>query len=342
MRYRFGVILLLSGWSIQANAAQEGLDICAQKIDEQVRLNCYDGWQERQKAPAVTRRVRRTNETRWITAQREEVESSREGDRFVILPYRTNYFLALDYDSNPNAKTSTATSTTTPNQAGNDTAIANEDFDNIEAKIQISFKTRLLDGPFRENSSLWIGYTQLLMWQMYNRAESSPFREINYEPEIFVQFIDPMKFLGLRSTVANIGINHQSNGRSQSTSQGWNRIVASLFWGNEDYVVGVQPWVRIPESSSDDDNPDIEKYAGYGQLFGSRKYGRNTLAVTLHNNLRQHSNLGAIQLDWSFPLGFTPRLKGYVQYFNGYGETLIDYNDSVNRIGIGVLLTDWL
>jgi phospholipase A1 len=47
-----------------------------------------------------------------------------------------------------------------------------------------------------------------------------------------------------------------------------------------------------------------------------------------------------VELGWSYPI--TPNLRLYGQYFNGYGESLVDYDNSVNRIGVGVMLNDWL
>jgi phospholipase A1 len=68
---------------------------------------------------------------------------------------------------------------------------------------------------------------------------------------------------------------------------------------------------------------------------------KQRFAVMLRNNLRS-DNLGAVQLDWSFPLPLIgDKLSGYIQYFNGYGEGLLDYNKSVNRISAGFMLTDW-
>ena len=65
----------------------------------------------------------------------------------------------------------------------------------------------------------------------------------------------------------------------------------------------------------------------------------NTLSIMLINNF--HSpNYGAFELNWSCPM--SRRVKWFVQYFNGYGESLIDYNARVNRIGLGIAFTDWL
>jgi len=46
------------------------------------------------------------------------------------------------------------------------------------------------------------------------------------------------------------------------------------------------------------------------------------------------------ELQWSFPI--KRRLRGLVQWYNGYGENLIDHDHKNNRIAIGILMTDWL
>jgi phospholipase A1 len=117
------------------------------------------------------------------------------------------------------------------------------------------------------------------------------------------------------------------------------------------FLFSLKPWWRTPEDDEDDNNPDIEDYLGNFELLSVYKVGKavfgrkwlkdSTFSLLWRNNLRFDSdNRGAVELGWSFPL--YQRLRLYTQWFNGYGESLIDYNDSVNSFGIGLQLNDWL
>jgi phospholipase A1 len=85
------------------------------------------------------------------------------------------------------------------------------------------------------------------------------------------------------------------------------------------------------------DNPDIEDYYGNFDVRASWEHGNQLFSVTLRNPLNRR--YGA-ELNWSLPI--SGRLRGLVQWQYGYAENLIDYNHRNNRIGIGLLLSDWL
>lgn len=255
----------------------------------------------------------------------------------LLTPHRRNYFMPFSYAS-------------TPNQAPFDglvnTGNAGELLDNAEAKFQLSIKTTLADGLITDQDSLQFGFTTVSFWQAYNSNISAPFRETNYEPEIF--WATPLKWrpAGVDASVLMLGLSHQSNGQSGTLSRSWNRVYANIIWERGDFVFSLKPWWRVPEnakqnptSSRGDDNPDIEDYMGHFEFTTIYQQGAHEFSGLLRNNLRS-PNRGAIQLDWTFPLW--KRLRGYVQYFNGYGESLIDYNAKMERLGVGILLTDLL
>lgn len=258
--------------------------------------------------------------------QRGERKERRIGTGVLSLStHRQNYFLPFTYNSNPNRDTYDDAGENKPS--------------NIEVKFQLSFKVLLWEKIFWDKGDLFFGYTQLSFWQLYDKKLSSPFRETNYEPEIFFKFDTEFEVLGLTNRLITIGVNHESNGKSGDLSRSWNRIFAVIAADRGNFAIALKPWYRIPEDNDDDDNPNIEKYMGYGELFGAYRLKGHVFSFMFRNNLRQN-NRGAVELGWSYPI--THNLRLYAQYFNGYGESLVDYDHSVNRIGVGIMLNDLL
>lgn len=270
-----------------------------------------------------------------VIKKRLRLEYRASDNRFAILPHKPNYLLPLTFNNRPN-------------QEGLNSGNESADVDNVEVKFQVSFKTPFWEKPFGENTALFFAYTGQSYWQAYNSDVSSPFRETNHEPEIFAAWATDWKVGGWQVPLFTAGVSHQSNGQSGLRSRSWNRIYTEMAFEKDRWVILFKPWWRIPEERKEDplqpdgdDNPDIDDYMGYFELYTAYKWGEQNFGVTLRNNLRS-DNKGAVQLDWTFPLDDDGKLRGYVQYFNGYGESLIDYNRHVNRLGVGFVLTDWL
>ena len=209
-----------------------------------------------------------------------------------------------------------------------------------EGKFQLSFKTKILENLFGDNGDLWGGYTQTSHWQLYNGEESRPFRETNYEPEVMLVFRNRYHIGGWNGRMASIALNHQSNGQSDPKSRSWNRIVASVGLDRENWALVIRPWWRLPEGTREDNNPDIEDYMGRGDVMLVWHKGEHEISSTARHSFRGGDRAhGSLQLDWGFPLDGP--LRGHVQIFSGYGESLIDYNHATTAIGFGISLTEW-
>jgi phospholipase A1 len=213
--------------------------------------------------------------------------------------------------------------------------------DNTEAQFQLSVKFPLAVNLFH-SMDVYAAYTNHSFWQVYNRENSSPFRETNHEPEAWLQFNPGWTLWGFTNTSNILGIVHQSNGRGGNLSRSWNRIFANFIVERGNLALGFKPWYRIQEDADDDDNRDITEFLGHGEIRAAYKYKEHVFSVMSRNSIESGFGNGALELSWSFPLLHYPYVKGYVQYFTGYGESLIDYNNYVNKIGIGLSLTDWL
>ena len=255
------------------------------------------------------------------TRMRSEFDTM--GRPFVITPHHPNYMLPLTYNSKVN-------------QASVEPLGFDEPLDKEEVKFQISIKMPLWREIIHPTNDLLFAFTGIAWWQAFNEGFSEPFRESNYEPEVIFRHYGGPRILGLRVTGFDLGFNHQSNGRSGSLSRSWNRVLGSVMLEKGHVALGLRAWYRIPEDLGDDENPHMHRYLGYGQMRAVYAPNRNTFTAMF----RPGTEKNAFELTWSYPI--SEALRIYAQYFNGYGESLVDYNVRTERVGIGVAVNDFL
>lgn len=264
-------------------------------------------------------------DSRWELAKDSKLGT------FNFRAYKPVYLLPVFYSSNPNDTPSS------PNPQNDVTT--SQQLQRVETKFQLSFKTKVVENLFGDNGDIWAGYTQSSRWQVYDKDKSRPFRETNYEPEVLLVFRNNYSLFGWKGRMAAIGVNHQSNGRADPFSRSWNRVMFNVGLDRDNWAIMLRPWIRISDGNNDD-NPDIEDYMGRGDMTLVHTAGRNEYALTARHSLRSGDRShGALGFDWGFPI--TNQLRGHLQVFDGYGESLIDYNHRATYIGLGVSLLEW-
>ena len=361
---RFGQALIalaiaLPGTAV-AQAPPAGAEACASIETDAGRLACYD---------AAFGRVHRDTRQADLAASKAKHERSAAGDlyshdngapdaaaaaamanagkgslldsrwelakdsklgTFNFRAYKPVYLLPAFWSSVPNEH---------PASSNPDVPAATQWLDSVEAKFQVSFKTKAFENLFGDNGDLWMGYTQVSHWQVYNGDDSRPFRETNYEPEVLLVFRNNYSIGGWHGRMLGIGVNHQSNGRADPLSRSWNRVMLDIGLDRDGWALVARPWWRIPDGNADE-NPGIEDYVGRGDVTLVHQVGGNEFALMARHSLRGGDRShGALQFDWGFPISRT--LRGHLQVFDGYGESLIDYNHRAAYVGLGVSLLEW-
>jgi phospholipase A1 len=189
-------------------------------------------------------------------------------------------------------------------------------------------------------ADLWFGYTQQSYWQAANRRYSSFFRETNYQPEIIAMRALPWKSASIDASYVALSVVHESNGRGESLSRSWNRVIGEVAFEAGPWVVHLRPWARVDTASgANDDNPDIQDFVGRGEAIVAFRKAGHVVTFTGRHTLRSGANSrGSARLDWAFPV--VGHLNGHLQLFSGYGESLIDYNHRQTTLGVGVSFFD--
>lgn len=235
---------------------------------------------------------------------------------FRISLYEPNYLLPFYYTFSPD------------NAVYEGTTPDNQQIQSAEMKFQISLLIPLVY-IYNDHYRFNLSYTQLSYWQFY-APQSQYFRETDYEPAFFMETDLANNITG------NIGLVHESNGKGGDLERSWNRAYLQGTYDNETILARLKIWDIIFRSSSSNlHNPDIGNYLGYGELqLGYQFENKNTL--TLMARSIKHPTF---ELNWSFPIYGV--LNGYIQYFSGYGQSLIEYNHHTNSIGAGISLNQW-
>ncbi len=275
-----------------------------------------------------------------------------DGDFFGLTPYKANYLLPLSYAKDKPRRVS-------PLIHPNNIPSALEPYthynENLEVEFQLSLKKQISYDLFGFNEYIVAAYTQKVWWQLYD--DSGPFRETNYQPEIFVtiptsQSLDDS--IGLKAV--KLGFIHESNGQEGYYSRSWNRLYATGVWQWGNLFLSTRAWYRIKEDrksdayyngdlgndleaiiaeSDGDDNPDILDYMGYGDIKIDYLYGKSQFGLLYRNNLDFDHNKGAVEFNYTYPLFNSPNTFWYIKLFNGYGESLVDYNRNVTKASFG-------
>jgi phospholipase A1/A2 len=206
--------------------------------------------------------------------------------------------------------------------------------DSATIKFQLSMKYRLLDqdtwlgARVRALSKIHVGYTQTSIWDI--GQSSAPFRDTSYRPSIFYFEPDVWRSADNRYALSfSGGLEHESNGKDGAQSRSLNtfflRPRLRYALGN-DYFLRFDPKVYAYLERSD--NADIPRYRGYGDYaIGIGRSDEWLVNTTVRAGT---GGYGSVQVDgsWRIRARVFANTSGFVyaQYFNGYGESLIDYN----------------
>jgi len=214
----------------------------------------------------------------------------------------------------------------------------------FDARFQLSFKYRPFDPGARVAkfipyaSNIYFAYTQTSIWDL--GGESSPFRDTSYRPSVYYHWKESGK--GLNPSSWKFGLEHESNGRDEENSRSLNIAFVQPHWDidffNENKLT-LMP--RIYAYLEKTDNRDMHNFRGYVDWMA--RFGREDKLI-LTGLYRQGTDGYAFgQLDLSYPI--SDKLFGrtgsflHLQFMQGYGETLLDYNrDSNPQLRIGLSL----
>ncbi|MEA2091195.1 MAG: phospholipase A [Campylobacterota bacterium] len=202
----------------------------------------------------------------------------------------------------------------------------------LETEFQVSIKFDFASSLLGLNEIYSVAYTQLAFWQLY--SDSAYFRETNYNPELYITIpasaIDDVKFI----KAIRVALEHESNGRGGLEERSWNFLSSSFYFQYKTIFSELKLWTRLPDNI--DYNPDLIDYMGHGHIKFMLPYEKHFFEFKLRHSFRDY---GAVEANYSHPVIGRDDLFLYIKTFNGYAESLVDYNNYINKVGIGLSIS---
>ncbi len=211
-------------------------------------------------------------------------------------------------------------------------------FGEPDTKVQFSFKFK-----FFKNIDIFLGYTQVMFWKLF-QEDSSPFTEINYNPEFFYKYQNKTYLFN----EIDIGYSHLSNGKDEVGSRSVDSVYLNLM-SYEVFDYGI-PTVHLKFRylfNKDKTNKDIRDFYGplnvifYFNRLGRKIFQSEELYFEYYNGGKLADDFSKTSVRLSLRYKFwksSAAPKIFIQYFNGYGENLANYNirEETCRIGFSI------
>ena len=203
---------------------------------------------------------------------------------------------------------------------------------NSDVKFQISLSIRLTNAVLPWNSFLFLFYTQKTFWNVFQN--SMPMHDLKFNPGIgwSKPFFNKGRYAGKLTML----VEHESNGRDGLDSRSWNRV---SFYGStiiDDWLmVHAKFWIPIIDGEN---NRDILKYCGIYQsgVVVTTPNKKFSFGLTMVKRSGWNLNFNTI-LEASWKVHEKSNLNLFAQYYNGYGESLLDYNQFHSRLRVGIV-----
>jgi phospholipase A1 len=205
--------------------------------------------------------------------------------------------------------------------------------DNSDVKFQISISQRLTKSTLPWNTYIFLMYTQKVFWDVFKR--SMPMHDLSFNPGLGISkpLFNKDRYVGK----ATLLVEHESNGRDEEQSRSWNRISLGASIIIDDWImVHGKAWIPIVDGEN---NRDILRYTGLWQngVVLSTPNKQFIWGVTLTKRKGKIFNFNTT-VDFSWRMWNKANQYFYIQYYNGYGESLLDYNKFQSMIRIGLVI----